>query len=75
VVHALAHDSQKGLQRTSPKTWYTGDDGGETRVWLELMERKISDFGKANFQAYTDPAGEVMEETIHGRGRHRGEVG
>jgi hypothetical protein len=31
--------------------------------------------GKANFQAYIDPAGEVMEETIHGRGRHRGEVG
>jgi hypothetical protein len=50
VVHALAHDSQKGLQRTSPKTWYIGDDGGETRVWLELMERKISDLEKPIFK-------------------------
>jgi hypothetical protein len=39
------------------------------------MERKRSDFEKANLQVYTDLADEAMEETIHGRGRRRGEAG
>ena len=33
------------------------------------MERKISDFEKANFQAYTDLDSEAMEETIHSKGK------
>lgn len=69
MVHAPVHGDRKGLQRTSPETWNTSDDGGEARVWLELMERRRLDFGKANLQAYIDLADEAMEETIHGRGR------
>ena len=37
-------------------------------VLLELMERRRLDFEKANLQAYIDPDGEAMEETIHGGG-------
>jgi hypothetical protein len=45
-----------------------GDDGGETRFWMGLIEKRISDFKKANLQTNIDTTGEVMEETIHGRG-------
>ncbi|XP_059453365.1 uncharacterized protein LOC132183914 [Corylus avellana] len=57
-----------GPQRALLENWNTGDGGGEVRFWLEMMERRRSDFEKTNLQAYTDSASEAMEETIHGRG-------
>ena len=38
------------------------------RDWLGLMERSRLEFEKTKLQAYTDPAVEVMEKTLCGRG-------